>query len=89
MQTLEKRDTYTPPNASQVRGNCDPALNREETLSVLGLKTSSNPPMGTNWFRMFQTTIPAVTVYKNIPLLTTNTIAGSLILHLLTQTQGV
>ena len=42
MQTLEARDTYTPPNASQVRCNCDPTLNREETLSVPGLKTSSN-----------------------------------------------
>ncbi|VVB96880.1 CRISPR-associated endonuclease Cas9 [uncultured archaeon] len=42
MQTLEKRNTCTPPNASQVRCNCDPALNREETLSVPGLKTSSN-----------------------------------------------
>ncbi len=42
MQTLEKIDTYTPPNASQVRCNCDPTLNREETLSIPGLKTSSN-----------------------------------------------
>jgi hypothetical protein len=42
MQTLESRNTCTPPNASQVRCNCDPALNREETLSVSGLKTSSN-----------------------------------------------
>lgn len=42
MQTLEKRNTYTPPNASQVRCNCDPALNREETLSVPCLKTSLN-----------------------------------------------
>ncbi len=42
MQTLEERDIYTPPNASQVRCNCDLALNREETLSVPGLKTSSN-----------------------------------------------
>ncbi len=42
MQRLEERDTYTPPNASQVRCNCDPSLNREETLSVPGLKTSSN-----------------------------------------------
>ncbi len=48
MQRLEERDTYTPPTASQVRCNCDPSLNREETvvsvvpLSVPGLKTSSN-----------------------------------------------
>ena len=54
MQTLEERDTYTPPNASQVRCNCDPALNREETLSVLGLRTSSNPPMRTYRFQKFR-----------------------------------
>ncbi len=42
MQTLEQRDTYTPPNASLVRCNCDLALNREETLSVSGLKTHFN-----------------------------------------------
>ncbi len=42
MQRLEERDTYTAPDASQVRRNCDPPLNREETLSVSGLKTSSN-----------------------------------------------
>jgi 5-methylcytosine-specific restriction endonuclease McrA len=42
MQTLEKRNTYTPPNASLVRCNCDLALNREETFSVSGSKTSSN-----------------------------------------------
>jgi 5-methylcytosine-specific restriction endonuclease McrA len=42
MQTLEERNTYTPTNAPLVRSNCDPSLNREETLSVAGLKTSSN-----------------------------------------------
>ncbi len=58
MQQLEERNTYTPTDVPQVRlknpskkdeyhwvfqsSNCDPALNREETLSVLGLKTSSN-----------------------------------------------
>ncbi len=42
MQKLEERNTYTPVNIPHVRGNCDPALNREETLSVPGLKTSSN-----------------------------------------------
>ncbi|HWQ96250.1 MAG TPA: RNA-guided endonuclease IscB [Candidatus Methylomirabilis sp.] len=42
MQRLEERDTYTAPDASQVRNNCDSALNREETLSVPNLKTSSN-----------------------------------------------
>lgn len=44
MQKLEKRNIYTPTDTSQVRGNCDPLLNREETLSVAGLKTSSNNP---------------------------------------------
>ncbi len=58
MQKLEERNTYTPTDAPQVRCNCDPALNREETLSlknpskkdeyhwvfqsVPGSKTSSN-----------------------------------------------
>jgi hypothetical protein len=42
MQKLEERNTYTPTNIPHVRGNCDPALNREETLSVPDLKTSSN-----------------------------------------------
>ena len=42
MQTLEPRNTYTPPNASQVRCNCDLSLNREETLSVADLKTGIN-----------------------------------------------
>lgn len=41
MQTLESRNTYTPTNASQVRGNCDLSLNREETISVIDLKTDS------------------------------------------------
>ena len=44
MQKLDKRDTYTPTNASQVRSNCDPLLNKEETLSVADLKTYSNNP---------------------------------------------
>ena len=42
MQTLKPRNTYTPPNASQVRCNCDLSLNREETLSVASLKTGLN-----------------------------------------------
>lgn len=42
MQQLEGRNTYTPTDASQVRGNCDLQLNKEETLSVASLKTSSN-----------------------------------------------
>ena len=43
-QKLDRRDTYTPADAPQVRCNCDHALNREETLSVHGLKTPSNNP---------------------------------------------
>ncbi|WAM22665.1 MAG: hypothetical protein OI715_00800 (plasmid) [Candidatus Methanoperedens sp.] len=44
MQKLEERNTYTPTDIPHVRGNCDLTLNREETLSVSGLKTSSNIP---------------------------------------------
>ncbi len=43
-QKLVGRDTYTPADAPQVRSNCDHALNREDTLSVHGLKTPSNNP---------------------------------------------
>ena len=42
MQKLVGRNTYTPTDAPQVRGNCDLSLNREETLSVPGSKTPSN-----------------------------------------------
>src|SRR3989304_4761448 len=42
MQQLEERNTYTPTDIPQVSGNCDLSLNREETLSVPDLKTSSN-----------------------------------------------
>lgn len=42
MQKLGGRNTYTPTDASQVHSNCDSALNREETLSVLNLKTPPN-----------------------------------------------
>ena len=42
MQKLEKRNTYTPTNTSLVRSNCDLGLNRDQSLSVQGLKTSSN-----------------------------------------------
>ena len=43
-QKLEERNTYTPTGAPQACGNCDHALNIEGTLSVHGLKTSSNNP---------------------------------------------
>jgi len=42
MQQLEERNTYTPTDIPHVSGNCDRILNREETLSVSDLKTSSN-----------------------------------------------
>ncbi len=42
MKKLSKRNTYTPTNASQVGCNCDRILNREDTLSVSGLKTLDN-----------------------------------------------
>jgi len=48
MQKLEKRNTYTPTDASQVRSNCDQplkALRRGSGAS--GLKTFSNSPDAT------------------------------------------
>jgi hypothetical protein len=42
MQQLEERNTYTPTGIPHTRSNCDLSLNREETLSVSGLKTSFN-----------------------------------------------
>ena len=42
MQKLGERDTYTPTCIPQAGGNCGLVLNREETLSVPGSKTSSN-----------------------------------------------
>jgi hypothetical protein len=45
MQQSEERDTYTPTDIPHIRSNCGLPLNREETLSVSGLKTSSNAPM--------------------------------------------
>ena len=42
MKKLSKRNTYTPTDASQVSGNCDRILNKEETLSVSGSKTLDN-----------------------------------------------
>ena len=42
MQKLNERNTYTPTDIPHVSGNCDPLLNREESLSVLDSKTSFN-----------------------------------------------
>ena len=45
MQKLAKRTkTNTPTDAPQVRSNCGLSLNKEETLSVIDLKTSANNP---------------------------------------------
>lgn len=45
MQKLKQRtERNTPTNASQVRGNCDLQLNKEETLSVADSKTRFNNP---------------------------------------------
>ena len=45
MQKLkQRRKTNTPTNASQVRGNCDLQLNRDESLSVSSSKTCFNNP---------------------------------------------
>jgi hypothetical protein len=44
MQQLEERNTCTPTDTSLVRSNCDLLLNRDQSLSVIGLKTSSNNP---------------------------------------------
>jgi hypothetical protein len=42
MQKLGERNTYTPTDIPHIRSNCGLPLNREETLSVSGLRTSSN-----------------------------------------------
>jgi len=44
MQKLERRNTYTPLDASQVQCNCDYALNKDFHPSVHSLKTLSNNP---------------------------------------------
>ncbi|MHB1806058.1 MAG: RNA-guided endonuclease IscB [Thermoplasmataceae archaeon] len=43
-QKLDRRDTYTPTDAPQVRSSVTLSLNREETLSEQSLKTPSNNP---------------------------------------------
>ncbi len=42
MQQLEESNTYTPTDIPHIRSNCGLSFNREETLSVSGLKTSFN-----------------------------------------------
>ncbi len=43
-QKLDRRNTYTPTDAPQVRSSVALSLNREETLSEQSLKTPSNNP---------------------------------------------
>ncbi|MHB1493707.1 MAG: hypothetical protein ACYCP1_08605 [Thermoplasmataceae archaeon] len=43
-QKLDRRNTYTPTDAPQVRSSATLSLNREETLSEQTLKTPSNNP---------------------------------------------
>jgi len=51
VQKLPWRDTYTPTDVPQVRSNCGLLLNKEETLSVAGLKTpDNNPDAAPYWF---------------------------------------
>jgi len=83
MQKLERRNTYTPTDIPHIRSNCGLALNREETLSVSGLKTLSNiSDAALTGFSSSRTGL-ASSCCKNHSLLTKNTVAGSLILHLI------
>ena len=43
-QKLDRRDTYTPTDAPQVRGSVILSLNRDQSLSERNLKTLSNNP---------------------------------------------
>ena len=43
-QKLDRRDTYTPTDAPQVRGSVILSLNRDQSLSEQNLKTLSNNP---------------------------------------------
>ena len=68
MQKLDQRNTCTPQDASLVLGNCDLQLNREETLSVAGSKTSSNNPE-VNLLQHAGGLIAAVHVMEGCPLM--------------------
>jgi hypothetical protein len=88
MQKLGERNTYTPTDIPHIRSNCGLPLNREETLSVSGLKTSSNnSDAALTGFGSSRTGLSSP-CYKNFPLLTENTIAGSLILRLPSRRRG-
>jgi hypothetical protein len=68
MQKLGERNTYTPTDIPHIRGNCGLPLNREETLSVSGLKTSSNnSDAALSGFGSSETE-PAGLRHKNSPL---------------------
>ena len=42
-QKLDRRNTYTPTDAPQVRGNCDHALNREERFPSVKVEFMTYP----------------------------------------------
>ena len=83
MQTLNERNTYTPTDIPQVSGNCDRILNRGETLSVSGLKTSINrSDAALIGFRLFQNGTRIEFPLKKQPLShRKNTYADTLILQ--------
>ncbi len=85
MQKLEERNTCTPTNIPHVRSNCGLPLNVEETLSVSGLKTSSNnSDAALTGFESSRAELFCICC-KNSHLSNMNTIAGSLILRILIQ----
>ena len=70
-QKLVGRNTCTPTDAPQVRSNCDRALNREDTLSVHGLKTPSNDPdVNLPSMRGWDLRVPVINM-RNEPLMPT------------------
>ncbi|MCL4336548.1 MAG: RRXRR domain-containing protein [Candidatus Thermoplasmatota archaeon] len=70
-QKLDRRNTYTPADAPQVRSNCDPALNNPETDSVHDLKTpSNNPDVDQPGMRGRDLRVPVINM-RNEPLMPT------------------
>ena len=80
-QKLDRRNTYTPADAPQVRSNCDRALNSPEMDSVHGLKTPSNDPdVDIPGMRGRDPRVPVINM-RNQPLMpTTPRNAGKLII---------
>ncbi|MDA8143418.1 MAG: RNA-guided endonuclease IscB [Thermoplasmatales archaeon] len=70
-QKLDRRNTYTPADAPQVRSNCDHALNNPETDSVHDLKTpSNNPDVDQPGMRGRDLRVPVINM-RNQPLMPT------------------